>query len=82
VFDYLRTGDMSLPDTPAEARSGHLSVDDGAVAARALSPVPRAAVTGDDAGVWKLDVDEAALADLKARAERDDLPEFNRLKLL
>jgi pimeloyl-ACP methyl ester carboxylesterase len=78
VFDFLSGNDMSLPASPKAARSSHLAPGVHATETPALDGT---AVTANT-DIWKLESDPAALAELKARLEGGQLPEFDRVKLL
>jgi pimeloyl-ACP methyl ester carboxylesterase len=90
VFRHLSGQEMDLARTPKEALSGHLGLggDEASEApaldgtAIALAGAPEETNGELDPGVWRLEDDPAALARLQASLEREELPEFTRVRLL
>ena len=79
VFAFLQDGRMTLPRTPEEALSGHLSVG-------AASPTPTldgtARSTGDDPGFLDLGEDVATVAPRQRQLEDTSLSDVQYVRLL
>ncbi len=82
VFRFLREQDMRLPTTPREALSEHLAPD-GVSEAPHLDGSAGADARSHDPGFLNLEPpDPAAVEDLRAALEREELPAFTRVRIL
>jgi hypothetical protein len=83
VFRWLNNEQMELDDTPAAALNAHL----GAAGATVEAPNLRRTTTVDpltgDPGFWNLNPPEPSqLATIEAMLKAEQLPDFNRIRLL
>jgi pimeloyl-ACP methyl ester carboxylesterase len=82
VFRWLKEEPLRLPDTVYGALSDHLAAD-AASDAPHLDGTTRASAFGDDPGVLELEpLQQARLDAMLARLDAEQLPEFNRIRLL
>jgi pimeloyl-ACP methyl ester carboxylesterase len=89
VFRHLSGEDMGLGRTPREALAGHLGDEATGSDAPALDGTSIAAdhipasENGDlDPGVWEPEPNPVEVEQLRERLEREELPEFTRVRLL
>jgi pimeloyl-ACP methyl ester carboxylesterase len=83
AFRWLRGDSLQLPDTPEGALSEHLAVEEGTSETPHLDGSVRAGPSGDDSGLWRLaEPDQQQLTELMDRLAADQMPEFNRVRLL
>ncbi|HEX8922977.1 MAG TPA: alpha/beta fold hydrolase, partial [Pyrinomonadaceae bacterium] len=86
VFRWLRGEDMQLPATPKGALEAHLGGLAGGNAAPHLTKVTTAKPGTGDPGLWSLDEPDQQqleqLEQLKALVENEQLPAFNKIRLL
>jgi hypothetical protein len=84
VFRWLNNESLQLPDTPDGALSEHLAADGGSSESPHLDgSAGSSGALDDDPGFWDVEEpDPARLRDLQARAEAEQLPEFNLIRIL
>ena len=83
VFRWLKGEDMQLPNTPEGALEPHLGGPAGGNEAPNLTKVTLANPVTGDPGLWNLDVpNQQHLDQLKAMVENEQLPAFNKIRLL
>ena len=83
VFNWLSGKNMKLPKTPEGALEAHLGGLAGGEEAPNLTKVTTANPLTGDPGLWNLDApDQQQLAALKAMVENEQLPAFNKIRLL
>lgn len=82
VFRWLKNKSMTLPDTPQGALQGHLGGGLGANTAPSLTRITNVDEVAGDPGLWKLNPDPQQLDALKALLEKEQLPAFNKIRLL
>lgn len=80
VFLWLNNQSMNLSEKPEWALQTHLSDEDGPPS---WTHVAGASDQTDDPGYWNLDLpDSLRLAELRAKLESEQLPDFNKIRLL
>lgn len=83
VFSWLSGGDMQLPKTPEGALEAHLGGPAGGSEAPNLTKVTTPNPLTGDPGLWNLDApDQQQLDALKTLVENEQLPAFNKIRLL
>jgi pimeloyl-ACP methyl ester carboxylesterase len=82
VFRWLKGKDMALPDTPQGALQGHLGGETGVSAAPSLTRVTNVNEVVGDPGYWKLNLDQGQVDEFQALLKAEQLPEFNKVRLL
>ncbi|HEX8843857.1 MAG TPA: alpha/beta fold hydrolase [Pyrinomonadaceae bacterium] len=82
VFRWLKEEPMSLPSTMAQALSQHLSLEPESETPNLDGTARSDALTGDP-GFWDFEPpDEARLAAIKEQLDKEQLPEFIKVRLL
>lgn len=82
IFRWLSKEEMKLPGTPHDALGGHLGGTAPAPDAPNLTRVTAADDAAGDPGFWKPEPDPRRLEQYKALLESEQLPAFNKIRLL